>query len=486
MHTPALAAVLPPTLPGPVPAGPTPARDGEPNAFARELRSASSDAAADGPEAAAPTSETSGATAADDDAADTAAVRTPGRPRIPTAAAVTTAATQAARAAVERWLAQARAHGGERGVAVATSAAQGCAVSGAAIVVAVDTSEAGATAVDGAADVPALQGVSDDEATAPEAAALLATLLPRPPEEAAAPMKSATDALPAGVTAAVTDDTVRTSVAPAIASAAAPQDDAAAAVEERTLATPPVGLQRESDSSTPAGSAVQPVRPSPAGSHTEGQAGAPVPVDTPDARAGRRTAEYADGNASPTSPPIPSAVAQQGFAAVLSSAGQAMAASHASGSTGTRTELHLPTPVTAPEFVPRLSAELAVLARDGVQEARVQVHPAELGPIALQITLDGSAAQVRLAVDSALTRELLEQGMPSLAAALRETGLTLTGGGVFQQPRGQGRDGQASDTPAGRGGESGGDADTNADTGAVAAASAPRRMRHPGQVDVLA
>lgn len=466
MHTPALAAVLPPTLPGPVPAGPTPARDGEPNAFARELRSASSDAAADGPEAAAPTSETSGATAADDDAADTAAVRTPGRPRIPTAAAVTTAATQAARAAVERWLAQARAHGGERGVAV-------------------DTSEAGATAVDGAADVPALQGVSDDEATAPEAAALLATLLPRPPEEAAAPMKSATDALPAGVTAAVTDDTVRTSVAPAIASAAAPQDDAAA-VEERTLATPPVGLQRESDSSTPAGSAVQPVRPSPAGIHTEGQAGAPVPVDTPDARAGRRTAEYADGNASPTSPPIPSAVAQQGFAAVLSSAGQAMAASHASGSTGTRTELHLPTPVTAPEFVPRLSAELAVLARDGVQEARVQVHPAELGPITVQITLDGSAAQVRLAVDSALTRELLEQGMPSLAAALRETGLTLTGGGVFQQPRGQGRDGQASDTPAGRGGESGGDADTNADTGAVAAASAPRRMRHPGQVDVFA
>ena len=467
MHTPALAAVLPPTLPGPVPAGPTPARDGEPNAFARELRSASSDAAADGPEAAAPTSETSGATAADDDAADTAAVRTPGRPRIPTAAAVTTAATQAARAAVERWLAQARAHGGERGVAV-------------------DTSEAWATAVDGAADDPDLQGVSDDEATAPEAAALLATLLPRPPEEAAAPMKSATDALPAGVTAAVTDDMVRTGVAPAMASAAAPQDDAAAAVEERTLATPPVGLQRESDSSTPAGSAAHPVRSLPAGSHTEGQAGAPVPIDTPDARAGRRTAEYVDGNASPTSPPIPSAVAQQGFAAALSSAGQAMAASHASGSTGTRTELHLPTPVTAPEFVPRLSAELAVLARDGVQEARVQVHPAELGPITVQITLDGSAAQVRLAVDSALTRELLEQGMPSLAAALRETGLTLTGGGVFQQPRGQGRDGQASDTPAGRGGESGGDADTNADTGAVAAASAPRRMRHPGQVDVFA
>ncbi len=99
------------------------------------------------------------------------------------------------------------------------------------------------------------------------------------------------------------------------------------------------------------------------------------------------------------------------------------------------TELNLSTPVNNPEFVPRLTGELAVLARDGVQEARINVHPVELGPISVQISLDGAAAQVHLAVDNAQTRELLEQAMPSLAAALRENGLTLTGGGVFQQAR---------------------------------------------------
>jgi len=145
-------------------------------------------------------------------------------------------------------------------------------------------------------------------------------------------------------------------------------------------------------------------------------------------------------------------------------------------------EVQLPTPLGTPEFMPHLGAELTVLARDGVQHARVHVNPAEMGPIAVQLTLDGQQAQVSLVADNALTRQLLEQQMPSLAAALRENGLTLTGGGVFEQPR-QAReqaDGQRQGSGAAlrhAGADAGDDATERA---------APRVLRRQGVVDLYA
>jgi len=131
-----------------------------------------------------------------------------------------------------------------------------------------------------------------------------------------------------------------------------------------------------------------------------------------------------------------------------------------------------------PEFAPGLSAEVSVMLRDGVQEARLQLNPAEMGPITVQIQIDGNSAQVNLAAEQHDTRQALEQAMPALAGALRENGLTLTGGGVFEQPR-QPRD---DNPPAdGRGGKPG------PDDGAPAAASAPARRFTPrGVVDLIA
>ena len=86
------------------------------------------------------------------------------------------------------------------------------------------------------------------------------------------------------------------------------------------------------------------------------------------------------------------------------------------------------------EFAPALGAQLNVFLRDGIQHARLHLHPAELGPLTVQIQLDGATAQVRLAAEHPLTRQALEQAMPTLAGTLRESGLTLTGGGVFEQP----------------------------------------------------
>jgi len=86
-------------------------------------------------------------------------------------------------------------------------------------------------------------------------------------------------------------------------------------------------------------------------------------------------------------------------------------------------------------FTPALSARIATMVRDGIEEARIQLNPADMGPVAVQLAMEGSDVRVDLAAEVESTRQILEQALPSLASALRESGFTLTGGGVFQQPR---------------------------------------------------
>lgn len=100
------------------------------------------------------------------------------------------------------------------------------------------------------------------------------------------------------------------------------------------------------------------------------------------------------------------------------------------------TQATLDAPVASREFAPALGAQVAVWVRDGVQEARLHLHPAELGPLAIQIALDGNSAQIDFHAAHALTREAIEASLPALAASLRESGFTLAGGGVFGQGAG--------------------------------------------------
>lgn len=153
-------------------------------------------------------------------------------------------------------------------------------------------------------------------------------------------------------------------------------------------------------------------------------------------------------------------------------------------------EARLPMPPGDPRFAPALAQQVTVFMRQGVHEARLELHPAELGPITVQIQLDGSAAQVSMAASHAQTRQALEQALPTLAATLREAGLTLTGGGVFEQPRpGQG------DTPGNtaggdgsrdRGGQARGGGGGDDRAGTEAAARGPRPVSVRGLVDLVA
>jgi len=102
-------------------------------------------------------------------------------------------------------------------------------------------------------------------------------------------------------------------------------------------------------------------------------------------------------------------------------------------------------------FAPALGAQVTLWVKDGVQEARLQLHPADLGPVTVQIALDGQAAHIDFTAAVAATRESIEQSLPALAAALRESGFTLAGGGVFGRSGQGANDGGRERAPDGRG-----------------------------------
>lgn len=131
-------------------------------------------------------------------------------------------------------------------------------------------------------------------------------------------------------------------------------------------------------------------------------------------------------------------------------------------------------------FAPALGATLATFVRQGIEHARLHLNPAEMGPVAVQIRLDGQAAQVLMSAAHADTRAALEQALPTLAGALREAGLTLAGGGVFEQPRDARRD----DGGEGRTATRDGLATGAAREAGAAAAAAPAQRR--GVVDLVA
>jgi flagellar hook-length control protein FliK len=89
-------------------------------------------------------------------------------------------------------------------------------------------------------------------------------------------------------------------------------------------------------------------------------------------------------------------------------------------------------PVTPghPDFAPAVATQVRWWAHDGVQQAQLTLNPAEMGPVAVRIVIDGREARIDFSADVAATRQALEACLPVLAAALDESGLKLSGGGV--------------------------------------------------------
>lgn len=133
------------------------------------------------------------------------------------------------------------------------------------------------------------------------------------------------------------------------------------------------------------------------------------------------------------------------FEAQLAAAQQAAtpgASATPSAGSAERPSVPLAQPLYSPGFAPELSASVSLLIQDGVHEAQLQLNPTDMGPVSINIQVDGQQAQVNFHAEHAATREVLERSLPDLAAALQNQGLTLSGGGVFAQQQGSGREAQ--------------------------------------------
>lgn len=307
----------------------------------------------------------------------------------------------------------------------------------AALLMAAAPAEGAAGAEDGT-PADAADTAGDAAAASPLDAAWLAHLLP-PPDAAAARAMPAADS-------------------PALMPAFAPSLAAADAAPSKATSSAPLAAHA-SGRATAAGLAA--AEPRAAG----------FAEQLASADAGRSAAPAMDA-AHAATPLLP------GGATLPHAAGPTSLAPAATAAGGTPS-LPLAAPFGSPEFAPALGAQVTVLARDGVQRAELRLNPADMGPIAVQIALDGAQATVHFAADVAATRAALESSWPELAGALRDAGLTLAGGGVSEQPR-QRRDGTGDAAPGARA-----DASDDSAPGDAAQATLPR-PRARGVVDLVA
>lgn len=81
--------------------------------------------------------------------------------------------------------------------------------------------------------------------------------------------------------------------------------------------------------------------------------------------------------------------------------------------------------LTDSKWAPAFSARIAWMASSGVHQANIQLHPAELGAISVQIQMQGDNATVQFQTQTAETQDLIEKLLPRLTAGMEGQGLRL-------------------------------------------------------------
>ncbi|HMS79878.1 MAG TPA: flagellar hook-length control protein FliK [Burkholderiaceae bacterium] len=84
-------------------------------------------------------------------------------------------------------------------------------------------------------------------------------------------------------------------------------------------------------------------------------------------------------------------------------------------------------PVHDPRFADAFGERVTWLLREGLQGAELTLHPQELGPIRIELSLDGDAASIGVIAAQAETRGAIEQSLPRLREMLAQQGLQLGG-----------------------------------------------------------
>ncbi|WP_159431095.1 flagellar hook-length control protein FliK [Fontimonas thermophila] len=79
----------------------------------------------------------------------------------------------------------------------------------------------------------------------------------------------------------------------------------------------------------------------------------------------------------------------------------------------------------APGFAADLAEHIVWQIDDGIGEAKIELHPAELGALTVRVEIHGDRASVHIIAAEAATRVLLGQALPQLRELLGHSGLQL-------------------------------------------------------------
>ena len=115
------------------------------------------------------------------------------------------------------------------------------------------------------------------------------------------------------------------------------------------------------------------------------------------------------------------------------------------------------TPVSSPAWPSQLGQQLIQFAqRGGEHEVKMQLHPAELGPLSISLKVSENGTQAHFLSAHAQVRHVLEQAIPQLREALAEQGISLgeTSVGEHNNPNDQAFAQQGSGNPSGVGNSS--------------------------------
>jgi len=142
-----------------------------------------------------------------------------------------------------------------------------------------------------------------------------------------------------------------------------------------------------------------------------------------------------------------------------------------SASTSTPPALQLHPGADGGDLAQGLSDHVTYMVGNGVNGARLEVNPPELGPVELRIAVSAGHAQVWMTSHSAVTREALESSSPKLREMLGAQGFGQVSVDVSQRSF-QDRSGQAQPYQRMTAGEG---ATTGSGAAAAIGGAAPRR-----------
>lgn len=142
------------------------------------------------------------------------------------------------------------------------------------------------------------------------------------------------------------------------------------------------------------------------------------------------------------------------------------------------------TPVNSPVWPAQLGQQLVQFAqRGGEQQVKMQLHPAELGPLSITLKVSEQGTQAHFLSSHMQVRQVIEQAIPQLREALAEQGISLGETSVGEQHN---SNEQAFAQNGSAAGSNNGDSASGTESGTVTPAVENHSVTLDGRVDLYA